>query len=211
MEIVLSMIETEFGFFDVEVEEPAGESPVLCQACLGVAPEGLDAVDVVGASGELVLAVVDSEVAFVADVDEPVIALPTVSMNNTLISHSALDNRFQSFSGAIFENIGVNFAAPLKQADNGNFTTRAPTSLPSDAACAKVAFIDFNAPFERCLPVAFLGDPDPDRLQMAVNAGPVDAHDLCDLDCLQIKRKEAVELPELVIGKSGTFEVSVGH
>ena len=50
----------------------------------------------------------DSEVTFVTDVDESVVALPAVGMNEALISHSSLDERFQSLLGAIIEDICVN-------------------------------------------------------------------------------------------------------
>ena len=48
MKVIMSMIEAELSFFDVEVEASAGESPMLGQAGLGIAPEGLDAVDRLG-------------------------------------------------------------------------------------------------------------------------------------------------------------------
>lgn len=60
------MIEAKLSLFDVEEEESSGQASVFCQSHFGVAPEGLDTIDMVGASGELVVAVMDSEVALVA-------------------------------------------------------------------------------------------------------------------------------------------------
>ena len=59
------MIPTPFGFFEVKQEELLAHAPQFGEAELGKAPEALDAVDVVPATGELVF-VVEDAVMFVA-------------------------------------------------------------------------------------------------------------------------------------------------
>ena len=211
MEVVVSMVKAKFGLFDVEIEEPTREAAMFGQAGFGVAPERFDAVDVVAPACKLAPAVVDAEVAFVAQVDEAVVALPTVGVDDALVSHTALDDGLQSVSRAIVEHVGEDFAAALEDADDGHFAPRAAPPFAPHAPGAKVAFVDFNLTFERGLSDAFIRNTNTDRQHMTVDARAMQAHDLSDLDGFQIERKEAVELAKLLIRKSGTFAVSVGH
>ena len=51
---------------------------------LGVAPERLNAVDMPGSLDELIVAVVDPKVLFQADVNQAIVARPTVGMNDAV-------------------------------------------------------------------------------------------------------------------------------
>ena len=211
MEVVVSMVKAKFGLFDVEVEEATREAAMFGQAGFGVAPERFDPVDVVAPACKLVPAVVNAEVAFVAQVDEAVVALPTVGVDDALVSHTALDDGLQRVSRAIVEHVGEDFAAAFEDTDDGHLTTCASPPFAPHTPRAKGAFGDFNLAFERSLSQAFVRNANPDRQHMTVDARAMQAHDLSDLDGFQIERKEAVELAKLLIRKSGTFAVSVGH
>ena len=76
------MVESEFSLFEVEVEGVPGDAVELSQSPFGVAPEGLDAVDVRLKVGELVIVMPDAEVFGVADVDQAVVASPAVAVND---------------------------------------------------------------------------------------------------------------------------------
>jgi len=60
VEVLLTVVEAEFCLFDVEVKGASRQAAEFDQAGFGVAPKGFDAVDVVVASGEFVLTVVDA-------------------------------------------------------------------------------------------------------------------------------------------------------
>lgn len=65
------VVEAPFGFFEMEMEGVFGQSlepgePHICHP-----PEALDAVDVDATARELVLGMIDAEVA-IAEIDEPV-------------------------------------------------------------------------------------------------------------------------------------------
>jgi hypothetical protein len=62
------VIEAEFGFFQVERKGVFSNAMELCKAVLGVAPETLDAVDVVRTESELVVTVVDPAMPGVAQI-----------------------------------------------------------------------------------------------------------------------------------------------
>ena len=60
----------------------------LLQAMFGKTPKALDAVDVMRAAGELILAVIDSVVLRVADVNDSVVAAPAVTMGDRFRGNS---------------------------------------------------------------------------------------------------------------------------
>ena len=65
------MIEAELSFLEEQLKLLSPYAVELCQAVFGVAPERLDAVDVSGASGELIVAVIDPKVLCQAQVNQP--------------------------------------------------------------------------------------------------------------------------------------------
>ena len=67
-------VEAPLGFFQVQVERVRRDAVELPQAMFSEAPEALDAVDVVRATRELVLPVINSVVLRVPDIDEAVVA-----------------------------------------------------------------------------------------------------------------------------------------
>ncbi len=56
------MVEAELGVLEVQLELIPSHTMELLPPVLGVAPEGLDAVDVSGASGELIVAMIEPKV-----------------------------------------------------------------------------------------------------------------------------------------------------
>ena len=88
------MIVAPFGFLEMQVEGVSGQSLELGEPDLGDTPEALDAVDVDGLAHELVLAVIDAEVA-VAEIDEALIAGPAIGVNDGVGVDLAADNPLQ--------------------------------------------------------------------------------------------------------------------
>jgi hypothetical protein len=76
------VIETPLTFFEVEKEAVFADTAQLEEAELGVAPEGLEAIDVIFATGELVFVVIDA-VVFVALEHEAVVSLPAMGIQIT--------------------------------------------------------------------------------------------------------------------------------
>ena len=65
--------------------EGAIRDPVeLLKPALGIAPEALNAVDMVRATRELIRPMLDSEVLGIADIDEAVLAAPPVRVDDRL-------------------------------------------------------------------------------------------------------------------------------
>ena len=60
-EVIMAMIEAPFGFFEV-VMKYSQRTPRTLQAQFGVAPEGLNAVDMTMLSGKFIVVMVDAMV-----------------------------------------------------------------------------------------------------------------------------------------------------
>ena len=66
---MVSVIEADFCFLQMQVEGVFGNAAEPCQALFGQTPEALDAVDVVDLAGELIVSVLDPEVLVIAQVE----------------------------------------------------------------------------------------------------------------------------------------------
>ena len=69
----MAMIVSPFGFREVEVEGVSGQSLELCQPDLCQTPEAFDAVDLDSSFAELIVGMIDAEVA-IAEIDQTVVA-----------------------------------------------------------------------------------------------------------------------------------------
>ena len=79
---------------------------------LGVAPERLNAVDMPGSLDELIVAVVDPKVLFQADVNQAIVARPTVGMNDAVGVNFASNNGLQRGFGGIGDDFGIDNSCP---------------------------------------------------------------------------------------------------
>ena len=98
-----AVVETPLTFFEVEEEAVLANAAQFEEAKLGVTPKRFDAVDVVFATGELVLVVMDA-VVFVALEDEAVVGFPAVGVDVGSFDHPPGDNRHQLLFGAVFDH-----------------------------------------------------------------------------------------------------------
>ena len=92
----------------------------LLQAMFSKAPEALDTVDVVRATGELILSMVDSVMLRVADINQSVIAPPAVRVDDCLRANATANNSLQSGFRAVRHDLCIDFAAPLQETEDGS-------------------------------------------------------------------------------------------
>ena len=74
------MIETPFGFLEVEGEANGTDAMKFGEAQLGETPKAFDAVDVVLATGELIFVMMNARM-FIAIENEAVIGLPAIGID----------------------------------------------------------------------------------------------------------------------------------
>ena len=121
----------------------------LGEPAFGEAPEGLDAIDVYAlAARELMLAMVDAQVPVEADIDEAIIATPTIGVDHAFERDAPLDNGLQRGFFAVRHDLGVDSAVPLEDAKHGLFKCAATAlqlhMITTNPAASEVAFIQLN-------------------------------------------------------------------
>ncbi len=203
------MIEPILALFEMQVEGASRYSVELLQAPLGVAPEALNAVDMMCASGKLVLCVMDSVMFRVADINESIIAAPTITMNNGFRSNATANNGLESGLRAVRHNLRIDFAVSLQQSEDRCLATGSTPALATHTARAEVAFINFNLARKWRSTLRFLSDALTNLEKDHRHSFTSDASQLCDICGTEIHRKIAQQLAEFLFGNSGTRIIAV--
>ena len=190
------MIETEFRFFEVQVEGACWNPIELRESALGIAPEGFDSVNVAVASGEFIGPMINSKVFFVADIDKAVIASPTIAVNDALKGNMASDNSLQCGFATVGYDLCENLPVSFENPKDDRFSTRPAPSLSSNSVRAKVGLVAFNFPLERRLSLAFLGHPLPDSKEDVIDGSHTHPYQKSSVSRSEIERKVPGEAPE---------------
>ncbi len=109
------MVEAELALLEMEQERVWMQSTIPRQACLGITPEALDAVDVVAGMscvGELVGVVVHAQMPGVAEIDQAVVATPAIAVDDCVEAHFPSDCLTKRRFRVVGHQLGVDLAAP---------------------------------------------------------------------------------------------------
>jgi len=194
VEVITSRVEPELAFFQVKIEGGFAHPTEPGEASFGKTPEAFNAVDVGLPLGELVPAVVDSQVLAITDIDQAVVTAPVVGVDHALGFHFASYDRLQRGFGAVRHDLSVDLAIALEDAEDDRLARSATSALPLDVACPEERFIDFDLPRERGLLLGMLGQSFADCLQETIHGVAVQIDQLGDLGGLQIEREELHQL-----------------
>lgn len=145
----MSVVETEFSFLQVQRKTLSAQAVELGQASFGIAPETLDPIDVGGAEGEFVVAMVDPAMFLETQIDEPVVAAPFVGMNNRLQTGLVADDRLQSGFGGIGHDLCIDLIAAFQQSEDDGFARRSTASSATHTPWTEVRFVGFQFAFKR--------------------------------------------------------------
>jgi hypothetical protein len=143
-QVFFSIVEPILALLQVRVERASRDFVELLEPTLGIAPEALNAVDVMLAPDKLVLPVIDSEVLRVSDIDKAIIASPAVRVDDRFRSHSTANNGLKRGFLAIRHDLGVDASVTLEDAEDNRLATGSTASLAKDATRAEVGFINFD-------------------------------------------------------------------
>ena len=84
-----------------------GNTFKLCQTPFGIAPKGFYPIDMLIATGKLVVAMVHPKVFFVADINQAIIGTPTIGIDNVLCTSRCPRMTFNSVALAALGTISV--------------------------------------------------------------------------------------------------------
>lgn len=136
------------------------------------------------------------EVLLVLDINQAIIATPSIGMDDTFDADSTSDNRLKRGSAAIRHDLSIDLALALEYAEGNGFTTCATTAEPFDSSRPKVTFINFDFYENWGLSLAELGDSLTQGHEIPVHGISVQTTQKGDLGGIQIKGKEFQELSE---------------
>ena len=144
------MVESELRFLEVEVERVPGHPFELRQAVLGETPKGLDAVDVVAAISELVFTVTHPEVLRVSNVDQSVVANPSISVNYRVEADSSTNEPLQSSLFGVWDDLSPHPVTTFQNPEHNRLFTGSAAPFPLDPPRTKVRLVNFYRPSEWC-------------------------------------------------------------
>jgi len=181
------------------------------QTGLGKAPEALDAVDMGLASDKFILAVIDSQVPAIANVNQAVVTPPAIGIDDAVQGDTTSDNALQRSLCAVRDDFCVNTAVAFENAEDSRFAKGPASSLALDAAGAEVGFIHLDLARERRLGLAIFSDTFTDASQITVNGIAIKSRQSSDLSGVQIECKQPDNLAKLGLRNSCTVCVPVFH
>lgn len=187
----------------------AGDAVELGQSSFGVAPEGLDAVDVGLEVGELVVVMPDAEVFGVADVDQAVIAPPAVAVNDAgQVDLAANCLQKRGFLG-VGNDLRVDVAVAFEDAEDDRLAAGPATSLAAHVLGAEVRFVDFHLSLKGGLLLAPLGNATPDFEINVVDPPHRKSRQLSRVGRRQIQRERSQQTTKSRLADSGTTVVAI--
>ena len=107
---------------------------------------------------KFIVSVTNPEVLLVPDINQAIIATPSIGMADTFDADSTSDNLLKHGTAAIRHDLNIDLALSLEGAEDNGFTACATTSEPFDASRHEVTFIDFDFSENWSLSLAKLDD-----------------------------------------------------
>ncbi len=150
-----------------------GNAVIFSQPPFGLAPEVLDAVDMIFLVGKQ-FAVIDAEVMELRDIDG-VIRFPAIGIDDGIGLYLAVDDRHQARAGRVRDDLGVDLAAALENAEDGDLAGGAAPAI-AFAVAAEIALIQLDLAVERTFIVQFASDHLTQFMIIKRRRMPVDAH-----------------------------------
>ncbi len=156
------MVESEFTFLQVKVKGLRTHPSKVCEPGFGEPPEAFNSIDMGGTRNKLVLPMIHPKVFPIPDVDEAILASPTVGIDDALQGHLSSNDALKSVFRAIRNDLGVDLSVSLEQAEDDGFSERSAASFPFDPSGSEEGFVHFDLPGQGRLLFTVLGDPFPE-------------------------------------------------
>ena len=121
-----------------------GQSVELHQPGLGKGPERLDAVDVVLALDELISAMLDPVMLLVTQIDQTTVSSPAIGVDDALWVHFTPYDCLKSGLSAVGDDLGVDLAAALKDAEDRRLAGGSSSSFTLYPLRTEAGLINLN-------------------------------------------------------------------
>lgn len=139
---------------------------------------------------------VNPEVLRVADIHQPVVAAPTVGVDDRVERHPTADYGQKRALAAVWHDLCVDAAVPFEDAEDDSLARSAAPTLAPHAPRAEVRLIHLDLTPEGRLALTLFGDTDSDSEKDRGDALARQAGQLCNVGGREVERKVAHELAE---------------
>ena len=116
-----------------------------------VPPEAFNPVHMRSAPNKLILAMIDSQMSTIPDIDQPIVPAPPVRIDHAVQGDLSSNNRLQRGFSAVRDEFRVDLPIPLEDPKDNVFTIHPAATFSFDPSSPKVGFIDFHLFAERRL------------------------------------------------------------
>lgn len=128
----------------MKIESMRRDAVELLKSTLSEAPEALDAVDMTVATSKLIRTMMNSEVLGVTDIDQSVIAAPSITVDDRFGCNATTNNGLQGGFLAVWYDLGIDLAISLQETEDDGLAGCATPALATNPSSAEVRFINFD-------------------------------------------------------------------
>ena len=203
------MVESKFSLFQVQVKRVLGYAVELGQATLRIAPERFNTVDMPFPIRKLILTMVHPKVLVKTNVDQAIVASPTIGVDHRAGLHMAADNALQRGFGAVRHDLGIDLAVSLQQPEHDGLAVSAATALATDSMRPEVRLIDFYRALQGRFKLAGLGDTTTHLQVNTVNRSHRKSGQFGRAHRCEIQGKAPYQLPEFGLADFRTTVIPV--
>lgn len=144
IQIITTMIKTKFAFFQMQVKLIGTKAVKLLHSAFGKGPKTFDAINMNGAIGKLVIAMINTKMFCKSDINQTVVTAPFVGMNNNFGSHAAANNSLQRTLLAIRHDLGIDPASAFENTEDDRFARCSASALAAYSSGSEIGFINFD-------------------------------------------------------------------
>jgi hypothetical protein len=145
----------------------------------------------------------------VADIDQALIAAPTVTMDNAVNRDMALNNLLQHGLSGIRGNLRVDSAIAFEDTEDDGFRPSPTISLTPHSPRPKVGFVDFDLSCEGAVERTLINQASTDSLVDRVDQSDAESTQIGCLRGWKIKGEDAQNLPKFALRNFRPFVVPV--
>lgn len=124
---------------------------VTDQTSFRLPPEAFNPVHMRAPTEEFILAMIDSEMPTIPDIDQPIVPSPPVRINHTIQSNLPWNHCLQRGFSGVHDEFRVDLPIPLEDHKDNGFTRCLASLFFFDTSSPKVGFIDFRLSAEQRL------------------------------------------------------------
>ena len=180
----------------MQIERGRMHSPALNQPGFSKPPKSFDTIYVTGRGDKFIAAVIDSKMLGISQIHQPVIASPSIRVNDAIGTNFASNNALKALFRSIWDYFCIHVSIAFKDSKDDGFTSGAPASFAFGSSGTKVRFINFNLTTKRRFVLAKLSNASSNRLQILVHRITTKMGQFGYLSGGQIQAKKLQKLPE---------------